>query len=93
MSDRYSIDLKLLQEIADAIRLKTGDTNLILVQDFPEKIMGITSGTVTEISSEIDELGNVTSYGLSSSYDDDSNNVSVYGFNSFDWENGKAIIK
>lgn len=93
MSDRYSIDLKLLQEIANAIRLKTGDTSLILVQDFPEKIMGITSGTVTEISSEIDELGNVTCYGLSSSYDDDNNNVSVYGFNSFVWENGKVIVK
>ncbi len=93
MSDRYSIDLKLLQAIANAIRSKTGDTSLILVRDFPEKIMGITSGTVTEISSEIDELGNVTSCGLSSSYDDDSNNVSVYGFNSFDWENEGVIIK
>ena len=93
MDVRYSIDFNLLQSIADAIRLKTDDTSLIAVKDFPEKIMGIITGTITEITSEIDELGNVTSYGLVGVYDDDNDNLSVHGFNSFVWENGHAIIK
>lgn len=89
MSIRYAIDLNLLQEIADAIRLKTGDTSLIAVKDFPERILGIATGTVN-ITSEIDELGNVTSYGLLSTYN--NNNVNVYGFNSFNYENENVII-
>ncbi len=75
MSDKYIIGLDLLQEIADAIRLKTDDTNLIFVKDFPANILNITGGTVNIIS-KIDELGN----------------VSVYGFNSFDYENENVII-
>ena len=93
MNDRYSIDLCLLQSIADAIRLKTGDTGLIAVKDFPEKIIGIITGTITEITSEVNELGDVTSHGLVGVYDDDNNNLSIHGFNSFVWDNGHAIIK
>lgn len=89
MGIRYAIDLNLLQEIADAIRLKTGDASLIVVKDFPEKILGITTG-IADITSEIDELGNVTSYGLISTYN--NNNVSIYGFNSFSYENENVII-
>lgn len=93
MSDRYSIDFNLLEAIADAIRLKTGDKGLIAVKDFPEKIAGIITGTLVPITSEINELGDVTSYGLVGVYDDDNDNVSIHGFNSFVWENGRAIIK
>lgn len=89
MSIRYAIDLNLLQAIADAIRLKTGDTSLIAVKDFPEQILGLTIGTAN-ITSEIDELGNVTSYGFISTYN--NNNVSVYGFNSYSYENENVII-
>ena len=89
MSVRYIIDLNLLQEIADAIRLQTGDMSLIAVKDFPEKILGITPGTA-EITSEIDELGNVTIYGSTSTYK--NNNVSIYRFNSFSYKNENMII-
>ena len=93
MSIRYAIDSNLLQSIADAIRLKTGDTGLIAVKDFPEKIIGIITGTLKEITSEIDALDNVRVHGLVSVYDNYTNNVSVHGFNSFVHDNRNAMIK
>lgn len=93
MSNRYSIDLDLLQSIADAIRVKTGETGLIAVKDFPEKIIGIITGTLNEITSEIDVSGNITTHGLVSMYDNDNSNVSIYGFNTFVYDNGNVIIK
>lgn len=42
------------------------------------------------ITSTIDSVGNVTSYGLMSSYND--NNVTVYGFNSSHYEDGNVTI-
>lgn len=42
------------------------------------------------ITSTIDSVGNVTSYGLMSSYND--NNVTVYGFNSSNYEDGNVTI-
>ena len=75
MPGKYVIDVNILKRIADAIRLKTGDTSLIAVKDFPAKISAITTGTA-EITSEIDELGNVR----------------IYGLNSFNYENENVII-
>ena len=48
------------------------------------------AGGSGSITSTIDKLGNVTSYGLMSSYSD--NNVTVYGFNSSNYEDGNVII-
>lgn len=49
----------------------------------------VTSG-MANITSTTDGEGNVTSYGLTSSYNDD--NVTVYGFNSSRYENGNVTI-
>ena len=42
------------------------------------------------VTSTIDSVGNVTSYGLTSSYND--NNVTVYGFNSSNYKDGNVTI-
>ena len=55
-----------------------------------EGVLCFMMADLTRITSYIDSLGNVTSNDLTSTYSD--NNVSIYGFNSYLYENENVII-
>lgn len=62
MAEIYTIKKETLDGIGDAIRTKTGETELIPPEDMPDKIKSITTGSGETVETVIGQIVNNVNY-------------------------------